>query len=85
MRHRTESDNSAVVEIDDRREVNELLGLAHAEATADLSAVARGCRSAGILVRGEAIRARNGLPPNPVRTGGPAAGRKSQLVAARHR
>src|SRR5689334_6859695 len=68
-----------------RREVTALLCSAAAEAAADLSSVSRGCRSAAILTRSDAIRARHGMPPNPVASRKPRTDRERQDLAARAR
>ena len=68
-----------------RGEVDELLRSAHDDATADLDPVVRGCHNADILTRGQDIRARHGLPPNPVAAREPGASRESQVLAARER
>src|SRR3954454_25219154 len=68
-----------------RREVRDLFASAAAEAAADLSSVSRGCRSADILTRGDAIRARHGLSPNPVGAQKPGSDRERLALAARRR
>lgn len=68
-----------------RSGVRELMLSAVEQAAADPSAVARGCRSAALLSRSDAIRSRSGLPPNPVRDRAPEASRADQVLAARAR
>jgi hypothetical protein len=59
---RTADDRAA----ESRAGLTALVHAAHAEASADGSAVRAGMQRAALLAHSTAIRARHGLPPNPV-------------------